>query len=271
MQSDDDRLTTEFKDAMSIVANNDIQNHVCKTKAGEYARNTNQPLVWCRAHDVVHCKSELADENLRTKFLEWWQYTHNKCAYLFGALPLAIGMPVQITGDHPDREKRIMKGTIGKVVGWDFDNNDIVANKGNVFLKKMPKVIYVQFYEFMQEHEHRAEKKVAQWKINNLPPGVYPIKPISRNWEAPGGNQVIRTQFPLSPAYARTTYSMQGKTVDMGIMDLLFAPNTNPATGYVAFSRFKTADSVLILQPFDIEFFQQGVPFEPEFLLEYIR
>ena len=93
------------------------------------------------------------------------------------------------TGDHPDREKRIMKGTIGNVMGWDIDDNDLEATEGNVFLKKMPKVIYVQFYEFTQEHGHGAEKRPAQWRINNLPPGVYPIKPIRRNWEAPGGNK----------------------------------------------------------------------------------
>ena len=41
-------------------------------------------------------------------------------------------------------------------------------------------------------------------------------------------------------------------------------------TLYVAMSRFHGADDVLILQPFSIDAFQEGVPDQPSFLLDYL-
>ena len=64
---------------------------------------------------------------------------------------------------------------------------------------------------------------------------------------------------------------MQGKTVQRAIVDLLLRKGTDPATGYVTFSRFRNATSCLILQPFDVMTFQQGEPLEPSLLIEYIR
>ena len=274
MKGHDTRVTTEFGDCISIVANNDIVNHMCKTKAAEYARQKDQPLIWVRAHDIVHSTSDLDEEVLRSKFLNWWQLTHNKCGYLFGALPIAMGMPVQIVADHPAREKHILKGTIGHICGWDIDE-ELDPTQSNIFLKKMPSTIYVQFYEFVNEHkrsrQESEQRRPPTWKINDLPPGVYPIKPIKRWWQEHGGNTVTRLQFPLSPAYARSAYSMQGKTVERAIVDLLLRKGTDPATGYVTFSRFRDAAACLILQPFDVETFQQGEPLEPGLLVEFIR
>ena len=50
-----------------------------------------------------------------------------------------------------------------------------------------------------------------------------------------------------------------------------FGGITDPVTGYVALSRFKQADHVLIIQPFDLAVFQQGVPDQPALLLEHLR
>ena len=46
-------------------------------------------------------------------------------------------------------------------------------------------------------------------------------------------------------------------------IDLNLSKSADPATLYVAVSRFLKADDVLILQPFSIEVFQQGVPDQP--------
>ena len=53
---------------------------------------------------------------------------------------------------------------------------------------------------------------------------------------------------------------MQGFTLPAGKIDQNLSKNADPATLYVAMSRFKKADDVLILQPFSIEVFQQGAP-----------
>ena len=56
-----------------------------------------------------------------------------------------------------------------------------------------------------------------------------------------------------------------------GKVDLKLGGRTDPVTGYVALSRFKEADHVLILQPFDLAVFQQGVADQPALLLEHLR
>ena len=40
---------------------------------------------------------------------------------------------------------------------------------------------------------------------------------------------------------------------------------------YVAISRFRSADDLLILQPFDVEVLQQGEPPQAAFLLEHLE
>ena len=64
---------------------------------------------------------------------------------------------------------------------------------------------------------------------------------------------------------------MQGFTLPAGTVDLNLGPRADPVTGYVAMSRFKRADDVLILQPFDLSVFQQGVAEEANLLLEHLR
>ena len=45
----------------------------------------------------------------------------------------------------------------------------------------------------------------------------------------------------------------------------------DPTTGYVAMSRFRSASDVLIMQPFDLGFYQQGPTLEPELFIQYNR
>ena len=53
--------------------------------------------------------------------------------------------------------------------------------------------------------------------------------------------------------------------------DDLQGRNTDATTLYVAISRFRRADHLLILQPFDIEVLQQGEPAQAAFLLEHLE
>ena len=48
--------------------------------------------------------------------------------------------------------------------------------------------------------------------------------------------------------------------------------NADAVTAYVAMSRFKTASDLItcILQPFDLQTFQPGVPGQPTLLLKYL-
>ena len=84
-------------------------------------------------------------------------------------------------------------------------------------------------------------------------------------------NKVSREQVGVGPDYARTAYSTQGLTLDAALVDLCFSDETNPTTAYVALSRVRGANDVLIIQEFDIEPFQQGIPVGPKWLLKTLR
>ena len=77
--------------------------------------------------------------------------------------------------------------------------------------------------------------------------------------------------MPVAPDFARTAYSMQGFTLPEGKVDLNMSSNTDPVTGYIALSRFKKADDVVIMQPFDISVFKQGAADQPVLLLRHLH
>ena len=63
---------------------------------------------------------------------------------------------------------------------------------------------------------------------------------------------IKRRQFPLLPAYAITDYVAQGKSLDKVIVDIRRPPGkTSSASIYVALSRVKSLNGLLILRPWD--------------------
>ena len=60
--------------------------------------------------------------------------------------------------------------------------------------------------------------------------------------------KIRQNQMPVAPDFGRTAYSMQGFTLHAGKVDLNLSAHADPVTGYVAMSRFKKADDVLIIQ-----------------------
>ena len=168
-----------------------------------------------------------------------------------------------ISSVHLDRSsKSLLKGKPGTIMDWEL-SEDIEGSTTDVDLKFVPKCVYIQFYK----NDDLDAKVPCAWKIGDLPQGVYPVTPVSRIWDF-NNNKVSRYQLPLIPAFARTAYSMQGRTLCKGKIDLTMSSPMDPTTGYVAMSRFKKADDVLIMQPFDLAFYQQGPMLEPTLFLE---
>jgi len=92
MEGRDNRMSSdEFRNAISIVANNDLKDQICKQGTAQFARDTGQRLLWSYAVDVVK-NADLAERaDLRERQNDWLQYADNKCDGLLGGLPLAIG------------------------------------------------------------------------------------------------------------------------------------------------------------------------------------
>ena len=70
--------------------------------------------------------------------------------------------------------------------------------------------------------------------------------------------KISRHQLPIAPDFERTAYSMQGFTLPAGKIDLNLGVNADAVTAYVAMSRFKTANDLIILQPLTYRRFSRG-------------
>jgi len=69
--------------------------------------------------------------------------------------------------------------------------------------------------------------------------------------------RITRTQLPIMPAFAITTYKAQGLTINKIIVDLQVPLGTMQVTSiYVPLSRVKRAEDVAILRPFDMKVLQ---------------
>jgi len=246
---------------------------ICKHGAAQWARDHGQPVLWSPADDRVASSCGLIDdERLREKKVSWLSRHDKSCGGLFGMLPLVRGMPVFLT-NHTDRsEKALLRGCTGTLLDWELNEHEPhVPHDKDHFLSYLPKCIYVQFYE----EDGDGKRVPANWSVGGMPPGVYCIAPNTEHWYLDAKAsfshmRIKRQQLGVAPDFARTAYSMQGFTLPAGKIDLNLSKQADPVTLYVAMSRFKKADDVLILQPFDISAFQEGVPDQPALLLEYL-
>ena len=182
----------------------------------------------------------------------WLQYHDRDTNNLPGMVPLAIGMNVALT-EHVDRGKGLLRGSVGHVHSLLWNDND-----------RRPATVYVKFPE-------------AKWELDGInEPGVYPIHPVKREWYLDHGRdsptlKVQRTQVPLTPGYAMTTHSSQGKTLKAVLLDLAFDARAPSTIGLVAATRVRSREDVLILRPFDGDLFRRGAPEGPQLLLQKLR
>ena len=127
-----------------------------------------------------------------------------------------------------------------------------------------PSVVYVKF-------------EGAAWKLDGITEaGVYPIVPQSAQWYLDKKRKhkvlkVTRTQLPLTPAYAMTAHSSQGKTLRAVFLDLSVDKMVDPTIGTVAATRVRSREDVLILRPFQPWLFQRPASDGPDLLLRKLR
>jgi len=267
-----------FITAPAIFPNNDIKYEVNKCRAQIYAAEKKLAITWSIAKDkpsnkVIAEKPHIAEEK------KVWLTRHDRdCGDLYGVLPLAVGLPVMLT-DHYDRnpEKQLLKGRIGEVKSWITDDREDSEFEGsNRYLKYPPKVVLVQFFDWVRDGD-KLVRKPCKWQLEGMSePGVYPIKAWARSWflDQRRDNpvlQVRRLQVPLAPAYSITAHGSQGQTLAAAIIDLQIGRGVSAIASYVAMTRIKTRQDVLIFRAFDREVFTKGEPEGPSLLLRVLR
>eukprot|EP00971_Amphidinium_carterae_P096957 1919416-Amphidinium_carterae.1 len=117
----------------------------------------------------------------------------------------------------------------------------------------------------------------ADWKLDSAKePGIYPIERVKRQWfldpkRARPVLKVTRRQIPLTPAFAITARTSQGKTLAAVILDFNVDKRTDATIGTVVASRVRSREAVLILRPFPRWLFNRGAPDGPRLLLQTLR
>ena len=74
-----------------------------------------------------------------------------------------------------------------------------------------------------------------------------------------------------APAFSWTAHTAQGQTLKAAIVDMQIGAGTSPMASYVAFTRVKKMEDLLIFRPFDRNLFCQGNLEGPELLLKVLR
>ncbi|CAK0825765.1 unnamed protein product [Prorocentrum cordatum] len=146
---------------------------------------------------------------------------------------------------------------------------------GETILQKTPKVIFVLFDEGLDDAGNVIPCK---WTIPGLrTPGLHPVSPQRKDWFVDKGRpyprlKVKRRQFPLAPAFGVTAHSAQGQTFKQGIIvDLRIGGGTSPLSSYVALTRVRRREDMLIFRPFDRAPYTQKERKGPGLLLQSLR
>jgi len=202
---------------------------------------------------------------MQRKQQRWLQYHDQMTAGIPGLLPLYIGMRARVT-EKISKKLNILKHTPCVVVGWELHpSEERGTSTGERVLQYMPLCIYLKF------------EGMPVRIMDNLDPGVFPLKPRVAQWMVNKKTEakVRRKGFPLIPDYACTAHMVQGMTLRGALADCGDVLD-NPAlkdmlAGYVALSRVRTADTLLLLRAFSAALFRQGPPPGPHCLMRLLR
>ena len=77
--------------------------------------------------------------------------------------------------------------------------------------------------------------------------------------------------FYSAPAFSWTAHTAQGQTLNAAIVDMQIGSGTSPMSSYVAFTRVKRMEDLLIFRPFERQLFNQGDLEGPQLLLRVLR
>eukprot|EP00435_Cladocopium_sp_Y103_P002999 s593_g1.t1 len=134
-----------FASAKAIFATNAVKYHVNKLRAQEWAASRGERVYYVIAKDRISSRALREKPDLGKEKLAWLQRHDQDCGALYGVLPLCIGMPVMAT-DHLDRDRGILRGCPGHVVGWKLATNEEGEAEENKHIwNNLPSCVFVRF------------------------------------------------------------------------------------------------------------------------------
>ena len=113
----------------------------------------------------------------------------------------------------------------------------------------------------------------ATWCIGNLPPGIFPLKRMTRTWKVNkhAGIEARRTGFGILADVGCTAHMIQGATLEAAFVDLQHRSSKATMTlrfaAYVFLSRVQNLQNISVMQPFSTFLFTKGILAGPELLM----
>ena len=252
-----------FAKAKAIFATNAVKYHVNKLRAKAWAAETGQVLHHAIANDRISSMALREKPDLGKEKLTWLQRHDQDCGSLYGVLPLCVGMPVAAT-DHLDRNRGILRGCPGEVVGWVWPANasDGAKQETTQIWNELPACILVRF-----------ETK-TKWRVDGLAEdNIFPVAPQKKPWHLDKGRKrpmlrVTRKQFPLALGFASN--AAQGQTYAEGVViDMHIGDAGDPLIAYIALTRVRDRHGLFVYRPFAAAPFQKGPKVGRELLLRF--
>ena len=248
----------QFATAKAIFATNAVKYHVNKLRAQAWASAAGKQLHYAIAKDRISSAALREKPDVGKEKLTWLQRHDQDCGSLYGILPLCVGMPVVAT-DHLDRDRGILRGCPGKVIGWVWQQPSETKNnqERTQIWNELPGCILVQF-----------ETKET-WHVDGMAAeNVFPVAPQKKPWYLDKGRRrpmlrVTRKQFPLAPGFAATAHAAQEGVV----MDMHIGEAGDPLTAYIALTRVRNRLGLFVYRPFPAMPFQKGPKTGRELLL----
>ena len=198
------------------------------------------------------------------KRLRWLGYHDQQTAGIMGLLPAVRGLPMRLT-DTIERGLKLYKHRRCTLIGWTLHPDEASEVEGTERnLNFQPLCLYLKF-------------EGAAWQVGDLEPGVYPLEPRSKDWFISEWTKVKakRTGFQVVPDFSATAHMLQGASLHAVIADCLEAGHvsrlSDMVAAYVALSRAKVKENVLITQPFSPGLFAHGPPPGPHILMRLLR
>jgi hypothetical protein len=255
-------------DAPILVFRNQLRTEINNRAAVDKAKELGIPLVVVVAHDKIHSKSTQKD----VIYERLLQVSDNKTELLPGLLPSVPDMPVLLT-DNIACELGLSNGTQGifRELIYDDPGDEAVFKINHEIFP--PNTIYIHNPLYALVEISTSQVGTA---LDGLRPKLIPISLVKKKFtvrikqlfgrlpeqrsggrRALDGIQITRTQLPIVPAFAITTYKAQGLTMNRIVVDLQLPPGTSQvASIHVPLSRVKKAEDLVILRPFDMRVLQ---------------
>ena len=167
------------------------------------------------------------------------------------------------------REYGVHNGATCVVQAWELDPLDQEmlrdSQDSQVVLQALPRRLIVRM-------DRRLNEQYA-----GLPENCFPLSPVTVYWtlDADDTIEIHRRGFPVVPNFSTTIDGATGKTVDTALVDLgnvsVVPSFARAMRGYIALSRVKKVDDLLLAQPFSPALFRQGKQPWAALLLDTLR